>query len=131
MDGAKSDRATDGQSNEAKSDVATEWRSDGVTEIRSDGANKRRSDRKTKRRSNKAKILRWLNYYRKIDDSSDLVLGFSYAPTVGVLAKNQEEGEGCGVPGGALDGVEFRWWWNCSLEFRWFWLFRTDEKEVK
>ena len=87
-----------------------------MTEHWGDGANKRQSDRKTKRisdgaterqsDSNKTKISRLLNCYRKIHDSRDLEQGFPHAPTVGVLEKYQWEGECCGVPGDAFDGVE-------------------------
>ena len=49
--------------------------------------------------------LAFLFILRQNDDSSDLVSGFSHAPTVIVLAKYKEEGEGCGVPGDALDSV--------------------------
>ena len=37
-----------------------------------------------------------------------LCMDFLMSPTAGVLAKYQEEGEGCGIPGDALDGVDFR-----------------------
>ena len=74
----------------------------GASEQISDGGTERRSD------SNKTKISRLLNSYRKIDDSRDLEQGFSNAPTVGVLDHYQWEGEACGVPGDAFDGVERR-----------------------
>ena len=118
MDRATERRATDGQSDRAKSDGATERQSDGATECWSNGENKRRSDRKTKRISDggterqsdnsKTKISRLLNCYRKIHNSRDLEQGFPHAPIVGFLENYQWEGEGCGVPGDAFDGMERR-----------------------
>ena len=103
---------------ERKSNGATQRRGDGAKERRSGGANKRRSNRKTQRMSdsaterqsdsNKRKISRLLNCYRKIHDSRDLEQGFPHAPTVVVLENYQQEGEACGVPGDAFDGVKRR-----------------------
>ena len=85
-DGAKSNRAT-----ERQTDRATERRRNGVMERWSDGALERISDGGTERRSNsnKTKISRLLNPYRKIDDNRDLEQGFYNAPTVGVLENYQ------------------------------------------
>ena len=67
-----------------------------------DGGTERLSD------SNKTKISQLLNCQLKLHDSRDLDQEFSHAPTVGVLENFQQEGEGCGVPGDAFDGVERR-----------------------